>query len=91
MAKPTAAMTSNAAAVDKPAIIGNESSGGVAVKLSISVKVGEIETEMGDRGGEGEGDEGEREEGEGDEGEGDEGGDVGQTAIKHDKMSERMR
>jgi len=83
-------MTSRVAAVDIPAIIGNESSGGVAVKLSISAKVGEIEkgdegiggAEMGD--GRGEGvigevgrDEGERDQGErgkGDEGEGDEGG-----------------
>ena len=77
MANPMPAMMSSVAAIEIPAIIGNESSGGVAVTLSISAKVGEMEkgdegfgeAELGDGGGEDDGDEGEGDEGEGDEGE----------------------
>ena len=85
MAKPTAAMTSSAAAVEIPTIIGNESSGGVGEIKEGDEGIGGAE--VGDGGREGEGDEEERDEGEGYEGEGGEGEGVGQTAIKHDKMS----
>ena len=56
MAKTTATMTSSVAAVEIPAIIGTISSGGIAVTLSISAKVGEIE--KSNEGGVGERDEG---------------------------------